>query len=273
MFLRVGTVQVSPRVSVVMPVHNAAAFLADAVLSIQAQSFQDWELIAVDDASTDESPAILARLATGDPRITVVTSTTNLGAGASRNLAMDRAGGRWLAFLDADDLWHPEKLDRQIAVMEKTAIPISCTAYLRVNVATGQQTVVGVPPRANRRDLLKTNTVALSSAMIDSAFFGPRRMAPKRREDYRFWLQLLEMTPEVIGIGQVLMTYRQHPRSLSASKLKVAAFNWDIYRHELGLSLIPAMWYFGNYALRGLLRHRLPGLARGLGWLHRADDS
>ncbi len=266
--------QVTPRVSVIMPVHNAAGFVAEAVASLRAQTFPDWELLAVDDASSDDSPAHLAGLASRDPRIRVVTSVRNLGAGGARNLAMDMAQGRWLAFLDADDLWHPEKLERQISAMQETSVPFSCTAYLRHDLATGRQTVVGVPSQAGRADLLKTNTIACSTVMIDSTRVGKRRMPVGRRpEDFLFWLDLMQDTPTVLGVGQVLMTYRQHQQSMSAAKSKAALRRWKMYRHELGLPLLPSSWYFGNYALRGLLRHRLPGLARGLGWLHRADDS
>jgi teichuronic acid biosynthesis glycosyltransferase TuaG len=263
----------NPLVSVIMPVFNAAPFVVATVDSVLRQSLSDWELIAVDDSSTDSSADVLAGLARRDPRIRVVTVSHNLGAGAARNIAMDCAAGRWLAFLDADDLWHPAKLERQIAAMETAAIPISCTAYCRVDQVTGHHTLVGVPRRATRIDLLKTNTVACSTAMIDRAFVGSMRMGViRRRQDYLFWLELLKLTPEILGVGQVLMTYRRHSGSLSARKLSAAADNWNMYRNELGLPVLPASWYFANYALRGVMRHRLPSFARSLGVLHRAED-
>ena len=259
-------------VSVIMPIHNAAAFLAEAVASVQAQGLTAWELLAVDDGSTDDSPAILARLAATDPRIRLLSTGGNLGAGAARNCAMDTAQGRYLAFLDADDLWLPEKLALQLAAMQATDIPFSCTAYLRHDLDTGRKTLVGVPLRTSRADLLKTNTVACSSAMIDIAYFGPRRMAGlRRRQDFLFWLDLLTATPVVLGLPQVLMTYRQSSTSLSAPKGRAAADTWVMYRQSLGLPLLPALWYFGNYALRGLLRHRAPALARRLGWLNKVE--
>lgn len=254
-----------------MPVYNAAAFLAETIASVQAQSLTDWELLATDDGSTDDSAAILARLAAADPRIRPLSTGGNLGAGGARNCAMAKAQGRWLAFLDADDLWHPEKLDRQLKAMRAAQVPFSCTAYLRDDLESGRKTLVGVPARASRTDLLKTNTVACSTAMIDSAHFGPRRMQTlRRRQDFVFWLELLSATPEVLGLPDILMTYRQHGRSLSASKSRAAADTWAMYRQSLDLPLPQAVWYFGNYALRGVLRHRLPKLAQALGWLHQA---
>lgn len=260
-----------PRISVIMPVFNAAAFVEQSIGSVLAQSLTDWELLAVDDGSSDDSPAILARLAATEPRIRLLSTGGNLGAGAARNCAMAAANGRWLAFLDADDLWHPDKLALQLAAMQAEGVAFSCTAYLRHDLDSGRKTVIGVPPRARRQDLLKTNTVACSTAMIDTAQLGPRRMQPlRRRQDFLFWLDILTATPAVLGLPLVLMTYRQHGRSLSAPKGRAATNTWTMYRRSLALPLLPALWYFGNYALRGLLRHRAPGLARALGWLHPA---
>lgn len=259
------------RISIIMPVYNAAEFLEETIASVVGQSLTDWELLVVDDGSTDESLTILARLAAADPRIRLLTSGGNMGAGGARNHAMEMACGRWLAFLDADDLWHPEKLALQLAAMQENGAVFSCTAYLRHNLETGQKTVIGVPERASRADLLKTNTVACSTAMIDRTAFGSRRMQTlRRRQDFLFWLDLLTATPSVMGLPLVLMTYRQHGGSLSAAKGRAAASTWAMYRQSLGLPLLPALWYFGNYALRGILRHRAPGLARALGYLQDA---
>lgn len=261
-----------PQVSIIMPVYNADSFLPASLASVLAQSFADWELIAVDDGSSDASPSILKRFAAKDSRIRVLSTGGNLGAGGARNCAMEAARGRWLAFLDADDRWHPEKLARQLSAMLNAGASFSCTAYLRHDLDTGQETVIGVPTHATRADLLKTNTVACSTAMIDSAHFGPRRMQSlRRRQDFLFWLNLLEDAPEVLGLPVVLMTYSQHATSLSAPKGRAAFDTWTMYRHALGLPMMPALWYFGNYALRGLLRHKAPRVARALGFMHSAS--
>ncbi len=260
-----------PLVSVIMPVFNAASFLDESLGSVLAQSRPDWELLAVDDGSTDGSAARLAGWAARDPRIRVLATGGNKGAGAARNCAFERARGRYLAFLDADDQWHPDKLALQIEAMQRAGIPFSCTAYLRRDNQTGRETVVGVPPLASRSALLKTNTVACSTAVIDRAHFGPRQMPElRRRQDFLFWLDLLHSTPAVLGLPTVLMTYRVHGQSLSASKRQAASDTWDMYRRSLGLPLPKAAWYFGHYALRGVLRHRMPGVARSIGLLHGA---
>lgn len=259
-----------PTVSIIMPVHNAAAFLAEAIASVQAQTMTNWELLAVDDGSTDGSAAILAEMAAKDARIHPLTTGANKGAGHARNHAMDVARGKWLAFLDADDLWLPQKLAVQLQAMAQADVPFSCTAYLRRDLASGRETPIGVPPTAKRSTLLKTNTVACSTAMVRRDVIGARRMPNlRRRQDFLFWLDILTATPKVLGLPQPLTIYRQHRASLSAPKSRAAADTWVMYRRGLGLPLVPALWNFAHYALRGLLRHRFPALARKLGVLHR----
>lgn len=262
----------APRISIVMPVHDAAQFLTTTLSSVVAQTFPDWELLAVDDGSTDDSARLLNCAAAIDPRIRPLSTGINMGAPRARNYAMDAARGRFLAFLDADDLWHPSKLAHQLGVMETTGIPLSCTAYLRHNIETGQKTVIGVPERVSRRDLLKTNMIGCSTVMMDTEFFGFRHMPLLRHgEDFAFWLELLTATPFAMGLPQVLTTYRQHSHSLSSVKKHAATDVWTLYRHSLNLPLPAAVWYFCHYATRGLARHRMPKLARALGWLQDGE--
>lgn len=260
----------TPTISVVIPVWNAEAVIAEAVASVQAQTRGDWEILAVDDRSTDQSRAILARLAASDPRIRVLQNTGTKGPGPARNLGISAAQGRFVAFLDADDLWHPKKLARQIAFMESGGHRLSFTAYIRRNMATGVETEIGVPAHVQRKDLLLTNWIACSSAIYDVDFFGFQQMPElRRRQDFAFWLGLLGEA-DAAGLDEILMIYRQQASSVSSNKGAAAASTWAMYRDHLGLSFPEAAWVFGNYALRGLLRHRAPALARRLGWLHPA---
>jgi glycosyltransferase involved in cell wall biosynthesis len=256
-----------PVVTVVMPVYNAAEYIVQAISSVQAQSLTAWELYAVEDGSTDDSLAILHGLASHDRRIHVISGGANQGPGPARNAGIRAATGRYIAFLDADDLWHPEKLARQIGWMQANNSALSCTAYTRVTVATGTTTPIGVPAQITRADLLKTNTIACSSAIYDTTHFGLRQMpALPKRQDFAFWLDLLQ-NADAHGLNENLMTYHARPQSVSSAKGQAAAHTWRMYRHHLGLSLPRSTWYFTNYALRGLIRTRAPALARTLGWL------
>lgn len=260
-----------PQVSVVMPVFNASNFVKAAVESVQDQLFADWELIAVDDGSTDDSWAILKNLAATDSRLTVIRNVSNAGPGPARSCGMARAQGRYVAFLDADDKWHHQKLSRQVEWMQREGHVFSCTAYTRHDLTTGKKTLVGVPVQANRRQLLLTNTVGCSTVIYDRDWFGPQQMPSlKRRQDFAFWLHLLEKTPFVAGLPISLTTYSQRQASVSSSKLAAAQDTWTMYRRHIGLSAPFAAYCFFNYALRGLMRHKAPDLARALGWLHDA---
>lgn len=260
-----------PQVSVVMPVYNAAAFVAEAIASVQAQTFRDWELLAVDDGSADTSREVVAAIAAADPRVRLIAAGRNEGPGPARNRGIAAARGRLVAFLDADDLWHPEKLARQIAFMDAGGHALTYTAYTRLTLATGNRVVVGVPDRVTRAQLLRTNVIGCSTAIYDRSRLGPRQMPNlRRRQDFAFWLDLLGDTGQAAGLNVALTTYRQREASVSSSKGAAARDTWAMYRQHLGLPLPVAGYLFLNYSLRGLLRHRAPGLARALGLLRDA---
>lgn len=258
----------APTVSVVMPVHNAAAFLAATVASVQAQSFADWELIAVEDGSTDGSARILAALAAADARIRPLASGGNQGAGPARNLGMQAGRGRFVAFLDADDLWHPEKLALHLGWLARHPAGLSFTAYRREDLASGQIEGVGVPARISYRQLLATNVIGCSTVVLDRRILGePRMPALRLRQDFACWLAILRQHGPAPGLPLALTTYRRRSDSASGSKATAARATWAMYRGHLRLSRLQAGWCFARYALRGALRHRAPGLARALGWL------
>lgn len=261
-----------PAVSIILPIYNAAATVEATVASVQAQSRRNWELLMIDDGSTDDSSAIMARLTAADRRLRSFKTNGQEGAGTARNVGILAARGRHVAFIDSDDQWHPEKLRIQLEAMEQAGAVFSCTAYLRCNAVDLRVTVVGVPTSATRLDLLKTNSIACSTVMYDRLHFGSRTMPNlRRRQDYLLWLELLEDTPSVLGIPTVLMTYRQHPKSLSGNKFRAAADTWAVYR-AIGLRLPAVAWYFSQYALRGVVRYRWPKVARVFGWMGTAED-
>jgi glycosyltransferase involved in cell wall biosynthesis len=245
----------APLVSVVTPVFNAAATLAATVASVRAQSLADWELLLVDDASTDGSLGLARALAAADPRIRVLAREANGGAAAARNAAIRAARGRLVAFLDADDRWHPEKLARQTAFMAAHGHAFVYSAYRRVAPDGAPLGTVRPPPRVSREELLKGNVIGCLTAVYDSAVFGRAEMPDlRRRQDYGLWLRLLRTVPFAHGLSEPLADYRVAPASLSGGKLGAAAATWRLYRELEGLGRARAGYYLAHNLARAALK-------------------
>ena len=240
-------------VSIIMPVFNAAPQLPRAIASVQNQSFPNWELLVIDDGSTDGSAQVAAEKARQDPRITLLSLSANEGAAAARNTGLSAARGRYIAFLDADDEWLPEKLDRQLTFMRETGATLSYTGFWRARGV--HRTQVEVPPEVSRDTLLKGNVIGCLTAMYDRHFFGPVTMpALRMRQDFAFWLLLLNKTEIAYGLTQPLAVYHRHPGSLSSSFRRVMTANWILYRRHLGLPAPTALYYLANHLWRRLKR-------------------
>jgi glycosyltransferase involved in cell wall biosynthesis len=243
-----------PAVSVVTPVWNAAATLAATVASVQAQSFPDWEMLLVDDGSTDGSRALADRLAAADPRLRVLGQGANTGAAAARNRGIREARGRFIAFLDADDLWRPEKLALQLGALN-AGQPLVFAAYRRIDALGRPLGTVRPPARVSRAGLLRGNVIGCLTAIYDSEALGKVEMPPlARRQDYGLWLELLRRTPYAHALPEVLADYRVRPGSLSADKLAAARATWALYREVEGLPRLRAAWYFAHYAAGGVAK-------------------
>jgi len=245
----------APLVTVVTPVWNAAATLHEAVASVRAQTLPDWELILVDDASTDGSRDLARALAAGDPRIRLIERATNGGAAAARNAAIRAGRGRLVAFLDADDRWYPEKLARQAAFMAAEGHALVFAAYRRVDALGRPLGVVRPPPRVSREALLRGNVIGCLTAVYDSAVFGRAEMPDvRRRQDYGLWLRLLRQVPYAHALPEVLADYRVRPASLSGARLGAAAATWTLYREVEGLGRARAGLYLAHNLARAALK-------------------
>lgn len=237
-------------VSVVMPCHNAEPFLSAAIESVRAQSWPHWELLIVDDRSSDASHEIARRHADADPRIRVFQQPEKGGAAVARNRAIAEARGRWIAFLDSDDMWTPDKLERQIAFMRAKDSAFSCTAFSRIDEhGRGFGKVIPVPERATYDDMLDCSTVGCLTAMYDSARLGKVYMPEvAMREDLVCWLSILKRIEFVHGLDEPLARYRIHTGSRSRNKLRAAWMRWRVMRDHEKLSWAKTMRHFMAYA-------------------------
>jgi len=253
--------------SIVMPCYNARAYIGMSIESVRQQSHTNWELLIVDDASTDESAAFIEQMyVRHDPRIRLLRLSVNSGAAVARNTGIAEAKGRFIAFLDSDDCWTPTKLEVQIAFMLAQHCPISFTAYTKRDVQGRHLSQVAVPARVDYAKLLKTNVIGCLTAMYDTSCLGKVYMPLiRKRQDFGLWLRILKLTQYAYGINVPLAHYTVRPNSISASKTAAAKHTWQLYREIEGLNLIKSSYYFFHYSYRGYLRTKFPLIARRLG--------
>lgn len=241
-----------PLFSVIMPTFNSEQFVAGAIESVLRQSLNSWELLIVDDCSSDGTANILREYAASDPRVRYSLSDKNLGAARTRNKAIEASIGRYIAFLDSDDEWRDNKLERQLEVFEASKTALAYSAYEKINVAGDRVgRVVTVPERIDYKGLLGATVIATVTAAYDTTRVG-RVLMPdiRKRQDLALWLKILRTGGEACATNEPLAYLRKRPDSLSSNKLSAASFVWRVYRDLEGLSLGASSYYFSKYALR-----------------------
>lgn len=243
-----------PLVSIITPLYNAQQFIAQTIKSIQSQTYQNWEQIIVDDCSTDISVDIVKELVASDGRIKLITLSRNSGAAHSRNKATEEAQGEYIAFLDADDLWHPEKLSKQIAFMQANNCAVSYTSYIQIDGAgnpLGKR--IKALPKLSYKKQHSNNYVGNLTGIYKAAELG-KINAPniRKRQDWALWLEAIKRSnKEALGIQDDLARYRVREGSISANKVNLVKYNFQFYRTYLGYSFIKScLWllrFFWEY--------------------------
>lgn len=247
-----------PEVSIVMPMYNSESYIRESIISVLNQTFKSFELICVDDCSQDGTVELVREFCATDDRVVLHRLSSNSGAAVSRNLAIKESRGRYIAFLDSDDLWKPNKLEYQVKFMKDNSIAFTCSAYLRVSEEGAQIDVVTPPEAVTYYSLLKVCTVGCLTAMYDTELLGKVYMPLiRKRQDLGLWLRLLSIVPFCYGIQEPLAAYRVRPDSISANKITAARYTWRLYREVEQLPFLRAVYYFCHYAKNGLLRNKL----------------
>lgn len=243
-------------ISVVMPAYNAEKTLAQAVESVLAQTWKHFELIIVDDGSQDRTVAIAREFAERDGRVRLLCNERNSGVCYTRHRGVTEAKGDWIAFLDSDDLWLPEKLEKQVALQARTGGKLLFTGSGFMN-ADGQKKdwVLHVPERIGYRRLLKQNLVSNSSVLVRKECFAASEVhGNNMHEDFACWLCLTRGGEYAYGVDEPLLTYRLSASSKSGNKRKAAVMNWNTYR-AVGLSLPYAMYNMFFYTVNGIRKY------------------
>lgn len=245
----------SPLVSIIMPSYNSEKTISSAINSIIAQDYQHWELLITDDKSSDDTIAILKNFEARDPRINVVFNDVNSGAGFSRNQSIRRSRGKYIAFLDSDDIWKSDKLKIQISFMEEKKYVFTFTSYQMFS-NEGEGKIVHAPASVTYNELLYGNVIGCLTAVYNAEVLGRQEMPLiRKRQDMGLWLALLAKCNKAYGLPDVLARYRTDT-GMTQNKLHVAKYQWEFYRTVVHLNLLKSSWYFFWYALNGLLKHR-----------------
>lgn len=246
-------------VSIITPVYNAAEYLPETIKMVQEQTYKDWELLLVDDCSQDNSCQVVEEILSKcpDSRIQLLRQEKNQGAAKARNRGLKEARGRYIAFLDADDIWLPKKLEKELDFMEKKGAGFVFTAYeFGDEEAKGTGKVVQVPETLTYRQALSRTVIFTSTVLLDRERIPHRlmEMPPVPSEDSATWWQILKEGYIAFGLNQVLVVYRRPPKSLSSNKLVAIKRIWFLYRRVEKLSLMASICCFAGWALRASLR-------------------
>lgn len=234
-------------VSIVMPSWNTGRFIAESIQSVLNQTYTNWELLIVDDCSTDNTDDVVASFQ--DERIRYFHNAKNSGAALTRNRAMQEARGEWIAFLDSDDLWMPDKLEKQLKWMEENGHSFSCTAYEQIDEegASLDRTIKTVRKTDYNRLLLDCpvgNSTVMYSVKKMGKFEVPNI---RKRNDDALWLQMLKKEKYIWGMPDVLMQYRIRKNSISSNKFSVVKYHWILYRDIEHLSILRSVFHIGYW--------------------------
>lgn len=244
-------------VSIVIPVYNAEKYIAETIESVLKQTYKNWELILVDDCSSDNSIGVIKPYLS-DPRIRLLKNRQNLHAALTRNKGIKSAKGRYLAFLDADDMWLPEKLEKQISFMEEQQCAFSFTSYEFADsncIPNGKQ--VRVPETITYKQALRNTTIWTSTVIFDLSMLTKEVVSMPnilRGQDTATWWKVLRKTKKAYGFDNVSAYYRRQRESLSSNKITALKRTWYLYRNVEQLGLAESTSCFLFYCTRAILR-------------------
>ena len=232
----------APLISVIIPVYNGASSLHRSLRSVLRQTLPDFELIVVDDCSTDESADILRGYQELDDRVRVFSTAKNSGPGVARNVGLRNARGEYIAFLDSDDFWMKNKLKQQIRSFENENVILSYTSTVLLNSKGGIVGIVNSLPKVYLKDMIMLNRVPMSGAMFRSKLNGAEEMPEiRRRQDYAYWISILRKNDGYFsGISDALVGYVKMPRSVSSNTWRNVVDTFRMYVSEVGMNPLQA---------------------------------
>jgi len=238
-------------VSVIMPTYNCEKFIGESIQSVIDQTITDWEIQIVDDCSTDNTAAVVRKYQKQYPQIYYTRLEKNGGPAVARTVAIGLATGKYIAFFDSDDLWTSDKLEKQIAFMQKTGAKFSATGYDQMDENGNSLHTTLIPPaHCDYKKMLRlSNPIGNTTVMYDQEALGKYEVPLiKKRNDFALWLKILKDTDECVGMPDILAHYRIRKNSVSRNKLAQVRFHWQLYHKIEGMSVFRSALYIGCWA-------------------------
>ena len=246
-------------VSIIVPVYNVEKYICETIGCVQKQTYGNWELLLVEDGSKDNTVAVVREYLekVQDPRIRLILQEKNNGAARSRNRGLKEAKGRYISYLDADDLWVPEKLEKELAFMEEKQAAFAFTGYEFADEnGKGLGKVVRVPETLTYKEALKNTTIFTTTVMFDTEKIDKNflEMPIIKSEDTALWWKVLRSGYVAYGLDENLVKYRRAGKSLSSNKLEAMRRIWNLYRKAEGMSIPSSAYHFCFWAVNAVLR-------------------
>ena len=250
-------------VSIITPMYKGAAFVGETIRSVLAQSYKDWEMIIVDDCSPDDGAGIaeVEKYSKDDNRIKLIASKKNRGSSGARNIALKEAKGRYIAFLDSDDIWHSDFLEKQLLFMRENDAPLVFSSYKRIDEITKEELLSPfiAPKKVNYKSLLKTCPIFPSTAIYDTdktpkIFFNEE--LGSMRDDYVYWLKMFKDIDYGYGNPEILVDYRMRKTSVTGNKTKVIKPQWNVLYKVEKIGLIPSIYNIICWAWISYFKYR-----------------
>ena len=234
-------------VSIITPSYNSTKYISQTIDSVINQLYENWEMLIIDDCSPDNANEIIEKYSKKDIRIKLIKLTKNSGPAIARNEGIKQAKGKYIAFLDSDDIWLPEKLEKQVNFMKNNNLAVTCSSYYTIDENNNKINTRIVKELFSYSDMLKSNYIGNLTGIYDCEKLGKVYMDNVGHEDYTLWLKIMKKVATTKAISEPLAKYRILNNSISANKLKVLKWQWNIYRNIVRLDIFRSLYYFLCY--------------------------
>lgn len=245
-------------VSIITPTFNSAKYISETIQSVQKQTYQNWEMILVDDCSSDNTTDLIKSFIANDNRIQLHQLESNSGPAVARNKGIENVSGKYMTFLDADDIWFEDFIENSIKAIQETGIHFVFSSYKRSDEDLNFiYSDFIVPQKVTYTDILKSNSISCLTAFLDIETLGKKSMPLiRKRQDMGLWLQYLKEIPFAYGIQEPKAIYRIRENSLSRKKSKLLKYQWQFYREVEQLNVFQSTYYMLHWMYRGFMKYR-----------------